>query len=69
MYSRVGTQLMRGRVAHSPYQLQSVALQVWRENLIAAAHIARPATEPIAFYARRVDVDIFPLELVEVDML
>lgn len=67
LYSRVGKRLMSGRVAHSPYQLQPVSLGVWRENLVAAAGIARPQTPPIAFYARRVDVDIFPLGEVAIE--
>lgn len=56
------TRLWRGRVHHSPYLLQSARIETLRENLIAAAGVTREYSQPLAHYARGVDVDIEPLE-------
>jgi uncharacterized protein YqjF (DUF2071 family) len=65
LFSHARGHLWRGRVRHRPYQLQPVKLQFCEENCLAAAGIARPATPPLAHYARRVQTEICPLERVE----
>ena len=63
LYADVGIDdLRRGRVHHTPYPLQPAELGAWDESLLAAAHIRRPSTPPLAHYAAGVDVEIFPLE-------
>lgn len=54
--------LYRGQVHHHPYPAQNALATVYREDLIAAAGIDRPATAPLAHFAAGVDVEIFPLE-------
>jgi uncharacterized protein YqjF (DUF2071 family) len=56
--------LRRGRVHHVPYPLQTAEVSAWEESLLVAAGIERPAGEPFAHYASRVDVEIFALERV-----
>ncbi len=56
--------LWTGRVHHTPYPLQSARLLDLDETAIAAAGIARPATPPLAHYARSVTVEVFGLERV-----
>ena len=56
------TRLWRGRVHHAPYLLQDARVETLRENLIAAAGVAREYSQPLAHYARGVDVDVEPLE-------
>jgi uncharacterized protein YqjF (DUF2071 family) len=53
--------LCRGQVHHAPYPLQTAEVSAWDESLLAAARIARPSGDPLAHYAARVDVEIFPL--------
>ena len=51
-----------GRVHHTPYPLQQARLVDLDESLISAAGFERPASGPLAHYARGVDVEIFGLE-------
>jgi hypothetical protein len=62
LYSQKGGRWFRGRVLHTPYQLQSVQLEVLRENCVAAAGFSRPNRAPHALYSRGVDVEVSPLE-------
>lgn len=66
LYSRKNGQLFRGRVAHAPYQIQSAQILKLRENCVAQAGIARPNSPPHALFSRGVDVEVFPLEIVEI---
>jgi hypothetical protein len=56
--------LRLGRVRHAPYPLQRAKVERWSESLLQAAGIQRPAGEPLAHYARGVDVDVMALERV-----
>lgn len=51
----------RGQVHHAPYPVQSADLLALDESLTTAAGVARPDSAPLAHYAGRVDVDVFPL--------
>lgn len=62
LYTYARGQLYRGQVHHAPYPLQSAILHHCRENLIAAAGIARPDTPPLIHFAREVRTQIFPLK-------
>jgi uncharacterized protein YqjF (DUF2071 family) len=63
LYSAGKDGLYRARVHHAPYPVQAgVVDALRRESLIAAAGIQRPGSAPLAHYASRVDVDIWPLE-------
>ena len=64
LYSQKNGQLFRGRVAHSPYQIQSAKVWNLRENCVAQAGISRPNSAPHALFSRGVNVEIFPLERV-----
>ena len=62
LYAHARGRLLVGQVHHTPYPLQTAALLTLDEDLIAAAGIARPDRPPLVHYARRVDVEVFPLE-------
>jgi uncharacterized protein YqjF (DUF2071 family) len=62
LYAASGSGLHRARVHHLPYPAQQATVDHLRETLVAANGIMRPDTEPLAHYAARVDVDIWPLE-------
>jgi uncharacterized protein YqjF (DUF2071 family) len=63
LYSSDKDGLYRARVHHAPYPVQAgVVDALRRESLVGAAGIQRPDKEPLAHYASRVDVDIWPLE-------
>ena len=62
LYSSSADGLHRARVHHAPYPLQSGVVDHLREQRVAANGIARPDGDPLAHYAARVDVDIWPLE-------
>jgi uncharacterized protein YqjF (DUF2071 family) len=62
LYSAGGSSLHSARVHHVPYPLQPATVDHLRETLVATNGIDRPDTEPLAHYASRVDVDIWPLE-------
>ncbi len=61
LYSTDARSLYRGQVHHTSYPLQAAAVHQLDENLVVAAGIARGSEAPLAHYARRVDVEIFPL--------
>ena len=62
LYSQKNGAWFGGRVLHTPYQLQSVQLEILRENCVAATGISRPDRAPHALYSRGVDVEVLPLE-------
>ena len=56
--------LLRGRVHHAPYPLQTATLHALDETLVAAAGIALPRPgepPPLVHYARQVHVEVFGL--------
>lgn len=57
-----GSNLLKGRVHHTPYPLRSARVLDLEESAVAAAGIIRPEVPPIAHYARRVVVEVFGLE-------
>ncbi len=68
LYTSKNESLLRGRVHHSPYPLQPAELIEFDEDLIAAARIERPQTlPPFIHYASGVSVDVYPLELLDVN--
>ncbi len=66
LYTSGRAGLLRGRVHHSPYPLQVARVEGLDESALAAAGIDRPATSPLVHYARRVVVEVFGLEPVDV---
>ncbi len=62
LYTRGAKGLLKGRVHHSPYPLRAAEVRSVEESSLAAAGIARPDADPIALYARGVEVDVFGLE-------
>lgn len=64
LYSQRNGQLFRGRVHHTPYQIESVELRSLRQSCVEAAGFSRPVGAPHALYSRGVDVEVFPLERV-----
>jgi uncharacterized protein YqjF (DUF2071 family) len=61
LYSLRQDRLFQGRVHHTAYPLQPARVVSLDETLLEAAGIARPAVEPLAYFASGVDVDVFPL--------
>lgn len=68
LYAASPKRLFRGQVHHAAYPLQAAECLDCEENLLAAAGVERPSTGPIAHYARKVKVEIFPLTRVGVVM-
>lgn len=66
LYTESGGRLYRGQVHHTAYPLQSAQVESLEESLVAAAGIARPNVAPLAHFAREVQVEVFPLHLVQV---
>jgi len=59
--------LLRGRVHHAPYPLQTATLHALDETLVAAAGITLPRPNeppPLVHYARAVSVEVFGLRAV-----
>jgi len=54
-------QLHRARVSHQPYPLQRAEAETIEETLVWAAAIRRPDSAPLRYYARAVDVKVYPL--------
>jgi hypothetical protein len=46
------------RVRHRPYPLPAAEARVGREDLLAAAGVARPAAAPVVHFADEVDVEV-----------
>jgi hypothetical protein len=65
LYSCDGANLYRGQVHHTPYPLQSVAVELTGNTLVSAAGISlspEMETHPLlAHYAAGVSVEVFPL--------
>jgi uncharacterized protein YqjF (DUF2071 family) len=64
LFSQARGQIFRGRVHHLPYLLQRAQTLQCEENLVLAAGLTRPHTEPHTLYSQGVDVEIFGLERV-----
>ncbi len=62
LYAGHGGRLSRGRVHHSSYPVQHAELFGLEENLLESMTIVRPDLRPLVHYASGVDVEIFPLE-------
>jgi len=59
LFSHDGANLYRGRVSHKPYRLLSARLEMWEENLIAAANIEYSKCAPHVLYAFEARVEAF----------
>jgi uncharacterized protein YqjF (DUF2071 family) len=64
LYAQGQERLYQGRVFHSPYPLQRAELLSLDEGLLRAAGMVRPDVSPLVHYARGVDVEVFPLRIV-----
>jgi uncharacterized protein YqjF (DUF2071 family) len=66
LFARRGNKLFTGRVYHSPYQLRKVAVTDADPELFALDGFETPAGPPAhTIYSERVDVSIYPMELVD----
>jgi uncharacterized protein len=65
LFAHRGDKLFTGRVHHSPYQLSEVAVADADPSLFAMDGFETPAAYPVhALYSERVDVSIYPMDLV-----
>lgn len=70
LYSSNNGRLYSGQVHHPPYPIQTAAVPLLEENLIAQAGITRPnSPPPLVHYAGGVDVNIYPLEKISKKVL
>jgi uncharacterized protein YqjF (DUF2071 family) len=60
LYAERDGALYRARVHHLPYPLQLAEVADLRETLVGAAGLPAPQGAPLAHYAARVDVEVFP---------
>jgi uncharacterized protein len=66
LFARRGKKLFTGRVHHSPYQLRQVAIADADPGLFEIDEFETPAGVPVhSTYSERVDVSIYPMDLVE----
>jgi uncharacterized protein len=65
LYTLWRNRLYQGRVHHSPYPIQAAKILSFDETLFTAAGLDRPDTPPLAHFANGVNVEVFPLALVE----
>lgn len=61
LYAEHQGRLYRGRVKHPPYPLQAALVHSVDENLVAAAGVTRPSTNPLAHFASGIDVSVLAL--------
>ena len=64
LYSEKDGDLYRARIHHQPWGLQQATLIDFSTDIIEAAGITQPSTQPILQYAEEVNVDIWMLESV-----
>ncbi len=64
LYSEARGKLYRGQVHHSPYPLQPAQVFTLADSLVKEAGVSVLDSPPLAHYADRVDVEIFPLHRV-----
>jgi hypothetical protein len=62
LYTAARGRFYSGRVHHAPYPLQPARVGRLDESLLAAASLAPRSGEPLAHYAREVEVEVFALE-------
>jgi uncharacterized protein len=68
LFARRGNKLFTGRVHHSPYRLRKAAVTNADPELFAMDGFETPAGPPAhTIYSERVDVSIYPMELVDSD--
>jgi len=56
LFARRGGHLLRADIEHEPWPLQQAMVTMLRQNLVEAAGLPEPAGNPLAHFARRVDV-------------
>ena len=60
LYTVEDDHLLKARVFHQPYPLQPAAVESWQERLFTSAGLDSAEGEPLAHYARGVNVEVFP---------
>ena len=61
LFSYSAGRLLSGRVFHKPYSVHKATCGYVQENLVKAAQIERPESEPHVLYSPGVDVEVFGL--------
>lgn len=67
LYTEDDEQLYRARIHHQPWPLQTAELITFNTNILEANGLPQPPEEPLLHYAEEVNVDIWPLERVDLD--
>ena len=65
LYAVSRSRLYQGRVHHTPYPLQTAKVLSLDESLLAAAGLERPDVPPVVHFASGVNVEVFPLRVIE----
>lgn len=58
LWNVVAGKVMRTQADHPPWRLRSAEVTAWREDLLAAAGLPEPESEPLVHYSDGVDVRI-----------
>lgn len=56
LYAKRGSNLLHAAIEHEPWPLQRATVKELRQNLVQAAGLPEPSGDPLAHFARRVDV-------------
>ena len=65
LYAENNEQLYRAQIHHQPWPLHTAELIKFNTNILEANGLPQPVEEPLLHYAEEVNVDIWPLERVD----
>ncbi len=65
LYTESNEQLYRAQIHHQPWPLQTAELIKFNTNILEANGLPQPTEDPLVHYAEEVNVDIWPLERVD----
>jgi uncharacterized protein YqjF (DUF2071 family) len=68
LYAAVKNTVYRGEIHHLPWPLQDASAEITVNTMARAAGIVLPDTEPLLHFARRLDVLIWPLRRILLDL-
>jgi uncharacterized protein YqjF (DUF2071 family) len=64
LFTTVDSNVYRGEIHHAPWPLQDASAEIEVNTMAAAAGITLPDTKPLLYFAKRLDVLIWPLRRV-----
>lgn len=65
LYTNIGRQAYRANIHHVQWPLQPAEVEVSRNTMADAHGIQLPASDPLLYYAHRLDVLVWPIQKIE----